>query len=99
MPRGKNMMTFAHLEPGTYHIQVMAKSNMAESDVKNFTVTVHPVWFLSLPAKLFYLLFVCYLIYIYLRNLKRKQQAHLRLQEHIHAEQMSESKAFASSSI
>ena len=92
MPRGKNMMTFAHLESGTYHIQVMAKSNMAESDVKNFTVTIHPVWFLSLPAKLFYLLFVCYLIYIYLRNLKRKQQAHLRLQEHIHAEQMSEAK-------
>lgn len=92
MPQGKNSMTFAHLDPGSYTIQVKARDNLSESEVREFTVNIHPAWYFSWWAKTIYLLLLVYLVYLYLRNLKRKQQNRLRLQEHIHAEQMSEAK-------
>jgi signal transduction histidine kinase/DNA-binding response OmpR family regulator/ligand-binding sensor domain-containing protein len=92
MERGKNSVTFAHLSPGTYHIRIKAQNNVSESDIKEFAVTVHPAWYFSIWAKIVYLLIAVYLVYLYMQSLKRKQQDQLRLQEHIHAEQMSEDK-------
>jgi signal transduction histidine kinase/ligand-binding sensor domain-containing protein/DNA-binding response OmpR family regulator len=92
MPRGKNTVTFAHMVPGTYEIKVKAIDNQLESEVRTFKVRIHPAWYFSWWAELIYLLIFLYLIYRYLRSQKRKQQDKLRLQKHIHAEQMSEAK-------
>lgn len=92
LPQGKNEITFSHLPAGTYYFRIMAVDNNAVSSVRELTVIVHPVWFFSLWAKFFYALVAGLLIVWYLKMRRRKIQDYLRLQEHIHAEELSESK-------
>lgn len=89
---GVNEITFSHLSSGTYHFRVKAINNNLESSVKSFDVVVHPAWFASLWARLIYLLFITGIIYWFIRNRKHKEQNRLRMQEHIHAEQLGEEK-------
>ena len=80
------------MPPGVYHFRVKALDNKSESDIREFVVLIHPAWYFSIWAKLFYATVIIMIIVWYLRLLRRKQQDRLRLQEHIHAEELSESK-------
>lgn len=92
MPAGTHELTFSHLPSGTYHFRVKAIISNTESDIKEFTVVIHPVWYLSIWAKLFYFLLLALALYAYFSYRRKQEQDHLRLQEHIHAEEMSEAK-------
>ena len=92
LQQGKNELTFSHLPSGTYHFRVKALDNKSESDVREFVVEIHPAWYFSIWAKLFYSAIVILFVIWYLRSRRRKEQDRLRLQEHIHAEELSESK-------
>ncbi len=89
---GSNELMFTHLSPGTYHFRVKAERNGIETPEREFTVVVHSPWYRSTLAYLIYLLAIGLGIWLYLRFLKRKEQDRLRLQEHIHAEEMSNAK-------
>jgi signal transduction histidine kinase/ligand-binding sensor domain-containing protein/DNA-binding response OmpR family regulator len=92
LQQGINDIAFSHLPSGTYQFKVKAQDNGAESDIKEFTVVIHPAWYFSVWAKMFYFLILAFMVYWYLRMRKHKEQDHLRLKEHIHAEEMSEAK-------
>ncbi len=92
MPAGKNTLTFSHLAAGTYHLRVKGMDNQNESEVLELEIVVHPVWYMSWWAWLIYFALACFALWRYLQSRKRKEQERLRMQEHIHAEQISEAK-------
>ena len=89
---GINEISFFHLSAGTYHFRLKAICNGYETPVKEFCITVHPVWYASTWAKLVYLLLFIGLCMAYMKHRKRKEEDRLTLQKHIHAEEMSEAK-------
>ena len=89
---GVNEITFSHMSPGTYKFKVKAERNNIETPIREFTVVVHSPWYRSTWAYLFYALLIGLGVWVYLNQQKRKQQDRLRLQEHIHAEEMGEAK-------
>ena len=92
MPPGKNDLTFSHLSPGTYHFSIRAERNNVLTEPRTFTVVVHSPWFRTWWAFCLYTLLVAFAIWQYLRQRSSSEQSRLRLQEHIHAEEMSEAK-------
>lgn len=89
---GANELMFTHLSPGTYRFRVKAERNGIETPEREFTVVIHSPWYRSTLAYLFYLLAIGLAIWQYLRLRNRKEQDRLRMQEHIHAEEMSDAK-------
>lgn len=73
---GNNTITFNHLQPGYYTIEVRALSYGAYSPVTKFTVTVLAPWYRSTVAILLYilaaLLLACYVFMTYAR--RRREQ-------------------------
>ena len=92
MPDGTNELTFSHMPAGTYHFRVKAIINQEESEIRQFVVIVHPEWYRSTTAYIIYLLLLGALLWWYFRNRQQKEQTRLRMQAHIHAEQMSDSR-------
>ena len=92
IPAGQNELAFSHMAPGRYKYRIKAICNGYETPVKEFTIIIHPAWYASLWAKLFYLLLFIAAIMLYLRHRKRQMEDKLILQQHIHAEEMGEAK-------
>ncbi len=89
---GINELTFSHMQAGTYHFEVKATDGNIESNIREFTVIVHPAWYMSYWAKsLYILLVIAAIVWIFLVQ-RRKAQDRLRLQEHIHSEELGEAK-------
>src|SRR5574344_1295407 len=89
---GKNAITLSHMPPGKYLFRVKAISNNSESNIREFIVKIHPAWYFSIWADIFYILLIMAAFRYYIKSRKRKEQDNLRLQEHIHAEELSEAK-------
>lgn len=92
VPAGQNELAFSHMAPGRYKYRIKAICNGYETPVKEFTITIHPAWYASIWAKLFYLLLIIAAIMLYLRHRKHQMEDQLILQQHIHAEEMGEAK-------
>ena len=92
VPAGQNELAFSHMAPGSYKYRIKAICNGYETPVNTFTITIHPAWYASIWAKLFYLLLFIAAIMLYLRHRKRQMEDKLILQQHIHAEEMGEAK-------
>ena len=92
VPAGQNELAFSHMAPGSYKYRIKAICNGYETPVKEFTITIHPAWYASIWAKLFYLLLLIAAIMLYLRHRKHQMEDLLILQQHIHAEEMGEAK-------
>lgn len=92
VPAGQNELAFSHMAPGSYKYRIKAICNGYETPVKEFTIIVHPAWYASIWAKLFYLLLLIAAIMHYLRHRKHQMEDQLILQQHIHAEEMGEAK-------
>lgn len=92
LPQGENSLTLSRLSPGDYDFEIVANNNGMKSNPKKFTIVIHNAWYFTPFARIIYLLIIIGLVYWYLRNLKRSNQQKLRLQEHIHAEQLNEQK-------
>jgi signal transduction histidine kinase/ligand-binding sensor domain-containing protein/DNA-binding response OmpR family regulator len=92
MQPGVNEITFSHLAPGDYDFCVVAEQNGVQTPERCFTVVIHAPWYRSTLAYLFYVLALIALFLWYRQQHKRKEQDRLRLQEHIHAEEMADAK-------
>lgn len=92
VPAGQNELAFSHMAPGSYKYRIKAICNGYETPVKEFTIIVHPAWYASIWAKLFYLLLLIAAIMLSLCHRKHQMEDLLILQQHIHAEEMGEAK-------
>ena len=89
---GVNSVAFDNMEAGTYNFKLRAKDYEKFSDVKNFTVIIHPIWYLSRLAKGIYtLLFILTSILVY-SVLKQRQKSRHRLREFSKSKQINEAK-------
>ena len=86
------LLTMNHLSPGNYRFKVKSVVNGQESDVKTFTVVVRPPWYAGWWAYCIYVLIFAGVVARIVRNNRLRQETRLRLQEHVHAEQVSEMK-------
>jgi signal transduction histidine kinase/ligand-binding sensor domain-containing protein/DNA-binding response OmpR family regulator len=89
---GINEITFGHMSPGNYNFCVVAEQNGSVTPERCFTVVIHAPWYRTPLAYCIYLLAVAALFWWYRRQHRRKEQDRLRLQEHIHAEEMADAK-------
>ena len=89
---GVNEISLGKVAPGTYKFNVKATKNGMDSQVKEFTVKIHYPWYRTIWAYIVYVLIIVAIVVYYFRQRKAKEQASLRLQEHIHAEEMGEAK-------
>ena len=89
---GVNEITFSHMSPGTYRFCVVADRNDQSTPERCFTIVIHAPWYRTTLAYLFYLAALAGLFLLYRQQRHRKEQDRLRLQEHIHAEEMADAK-------
>ncbi len=89
---GENILTLSHLPQGTYRFRVKAERNNVETPIKEFTVVIHSPWYRSAWAYFFYAIIIGLFIWQYLSYRRHKELDKLRLQAHIHAEEMGEAK-------
>ncbi len=89
---GVNEITLTHMPPGTYHFCVKAERNGIMTPERCFEVVIHAPWYRSTLAYIIYILLLLAAVWTYLNYRRRKEQDHLRLQEHIHAEEMADAK-------
>ena len=92
LQQGVNVITFSHMPPGTYHFRVKAERNDMTTEERAFTIKVTAPWYRTVWAYIIYVLILLGIFAFYLNYLRRREQDHLRLQEHIHAEEMADAK-------
>ena len=76
-PEGENEITLAHLQPGTYHIEVRACQGGACSPVKRLTVVVRAPWYRSTTAYIVYFLLLAALLFVIFRTMHRRADERL----------------------
>ena len=92
MPPGINEITFSHMQPGSYNFCVVAEQNGTPTPERCFEVIIHAPWYRTSLAYLIYIMILVVLFLQYRQRRHRKEQDSLRLQEHIHAEEMADAK-------
>lgn len=92
MQPGTNELTISHLPPGTYRFSVKAERNNRTTNEKVFTVVIRHPWWQSWWAYCLYLTALGMAVWQFTLSRRRKERNRLRLQEHIHAEEMGEAK-------
>ena len=92
MPAGHNELSFTHLPPGTYRFRVKAERNNIETPERSFTLVVHSPWYRSAWAYFIYALIIGLFAWQLIAYRHHRMQSRLRLQAHIHAEEMGEAK-------
>ncbi len=92
LQQGVNVITFSHLPEGTYRFRVKAERNNIETPERDFTVVIHSPWYRSAWAYFFYCVIFGLFCWQYLAYRRHREQNNLRLQAHIHAEEMGEAK-------
>ena len=90
--------TYTNLPAGTYTFRVKAANNdgvWSQNEAK-LKIVVHPPFWWSLPAKIFYLLVVCALVWLYsqmrVRREKRRHQRELELLEEKQEQELREAR-------
>ena len=89
---GTNEITISHLPPGTYHFKVRAERNNQKTAEREFTVVVKAPWWRTPWAYAAYFLLLAAAVWYFITDRRHKEQTRLRLQEHMHAEEMGEAK-------
>ena len=92
LQHGVNVLTFSHLPQGTYRFRVKAERNGEETAEREFTMVIRSPWYRSGWAYFFYCLIFGLFAWQYLAYRRHREQSQLRLQAHIHAEEMSEAR-------
>lgn len=92
MQPGVNEIALSHLAPGDYDFCVVAEQNGISTPERCFRVVIHAPWYRTPFAYAVYLLALLGGFLYYRRQHQRKEQDRLRLQEHIHAEEMADTK-------
>lgn len=72
---GISQITFNHLAPGTYTLEVRACENGLHTHIKQFIIHITPPWYQTRWAYFFYALFILLLLYQIYNIFRRKQTA------------------------
>jgi signal transduction histidine kinase/ligand-binding sensor domain-containing protein/DNA-binding response OmpR family regulator len=89
---GQNVISFSHMPAGTYRFRVKAEHSGQATAERHFTVVVRAPWYRTTWALILYGVLLIAAIAAYLGYRRRKERDRLRLQEHIHAEEMADAK-------
>lgn len=92
LQQGMNEITFSRLAPDTYRFRVKATYKGTETAERAFTVVVHAPWYRSWWAYLLYVLLLALIVWRYIAYRRDRVREQMQLQEHIHAEELSEAK-------
>ena len=92
LQQGTNEITFSRLAPGTYRFRVKAAYKGTETAERTFTVVVHAPWYRSWWAYLLYATLLALIVWRYITYRRGRVREQMQLQEHIHAEELSEAK-------
>jgi ligand-binding sensor domain-containing protein/signal transduction histidine kinase/DNA-binding response OmpR family regulator len=92
LQQGINNVTFNNLEPGTYNFKVKAEVYGKYSNIRQLAITVHPAWYFSIWAKLFYWALFFGAAYITIQQINQRKLTKIKLQEHIQNKQVNEAK-------
>ena len=92
LQQGNNEITFSHLAPGRYRFRVKASYKGIETTERIFTVIVHAPWYRTWWAFLLYAALLAVVAWRYMLLRRRRETEQKIMQEHIQAEQLSESK-------
>ena len=92
LQKGLHEITFAHQPPGTYKFSIKAEYDGFETPERTFTVVIRGPWYRSGWAYCLYTVIAAIAVWLFLSYRKRKERDRMLLQEHIHAEELSESK-------
>lgn len=92
LPPGENSLMLSRIPPGDYELRVQALDNGEPTATKEFLIVIHNPWYFTPVAKTVYLLVIIALVLWYIHSVKTKNKEKLKLQEHIHAEELSEQK-------
>ena len=92
MQPGVNEISLSHMPPGDYDFCVVAEQNGMSTPERCFRVVIHAPWYRTPFAYVVYLLALLGGFLYYRRQHQVKEQDRLRLQEHIHAEEMADTK-------
>ncbi|MDE6268818.1 MAG: response regulator [Muribaculaceae bacterium] len=71
-PPGTGRIPLPHLHPGTHKVELRIIDNGAISPVKIVTISVDAPWYLTLPARILYLVIFLALIFLTLRLMRQK---------------------------
>ena len=80
------------MQPGSYSFCVVAEQNGIPTPERCFEVIIHAPWYRTTFAYLIYIIILVVLFLQYRQRRHRKEQDNLRLQQHIHAEEMADAK-------
>lgn len=92
LPMGQNELTLSRMLPGDYVFRIEALDNGTVAAQKEIKVVIHNPWYFTPVARLIYLLLAIAIVLYYLRQLKIRNNEKLKLQEHMHAEELNEQK-------
>ena len=89
---GQNRISFINMETGTYRIRMKAEAYGESSEVKELTVMVHPVWYLSPLAVMVYFVLLLFIFYVVLLQVKEHFKAKRILEKHRQVEELNEAR-------
>lgn len=89
---GTSRVTFNNLAPGEYNFKVKALDYNIESEIKEITIVIHPVWYFSIWVKLIYILIAVIIIYIIVQQIRQRNDARQKIREQTQAKEINEAK-------
>lgn len=92
LPPEQNELTINRMPPGDYVFQIEALDNGTVVAKKEIKVVIHNPWYFTPVARLIYLLIVIAIICYCLHFMRMRNNEKLKLQEHMHAEELNEQK-------
>ena len=89
---GTNRIIFDNLESGTYRVKVRALVLGKQTEEREFVAVVHPAWYASTGAKLFYLAILAALCWFIYEYIKRRLEARKALAKQRQQEELNEAR-------
>lgn len=69
---GSGIIVLPHLQSGNHRLELRATENGLYSEIKTVNISVSYPWYLSIPAKIIYLILICCFIILAWRAMKHK---------------------------
>ncbi|WP_164076206.1 two-component regulator propeller domain-containing protein [Flavimarina sp. Hel_I_48] len=92
LPQGVNTLAFENLKANTYNFKLRAKDYEKYSEIKQFTVIIHPLWYLTTTALIAYFLIFLLFTFLLVYELRQRQKRRNELRELSKSKQINEAK-------
>lgn len=89
---GTNRITFSNLSPDDYIFKLKAKDFNSVSEEKSIAIIISPPWYFSVWAKITYFFAFTFLVFLIVKETRRRKLIKQKMMEHEHAEQINQAK-------